>query len=161
MQTPQRLHIQKTPANSENTFIDYTTRALQMPKHMQIQKNTCKFRKKHANSENTCIDFITRANRETNCKLWQRKCVPGDHNQWRTHIRLAVLFNYEGVKSFDCATRGTCFSFIMILKWFCVFSTMTKYVFNIFSHCPHNVLDSIRQIIVKRSSNVVSWKLAG
>ena len=119
----KHLQIQKTPANSENTFIDYTTRALQMPKHMQIQKNTCKFRKTHANSENPCIDFITRANRETNCKLWQRKCVPGDHNQWRTHIRLAVLFNYEGVKSFDCATRGTCFSFIMIMKWFCVFST--------------------------------------
>ena len=65
----KHLQIQKTPANSENTFIDYTTRALQMPKHMQIQKNTCKFRKTHANSENTCIDFITRANRETNCKL--------------------------------------------------------------------------------------------
>ena len=119
----KHLQIQKTLANSENTFIDYTTRALPMPKHIQIQKNTCRFRKKHANSENTCIDFITRANRETNCKLWQRKCVPGDHNQWRTHIRLAVLFNYEGVKSFDCATRGTCFSFIMIMKWFCVFST--------------------------------------
>ena len=118
-----------TPAYTENTC--------KFRKHLQIQKtlssitqhvrckcqNTCKFRKTHANSENPCIDFITRANRETNCKLWQRKCVPGDHNQWRTHIRLAVLFNYEGVKSFDCATRGTCFSFIMIMKWFCVFST--------------------------------------
>ena len=33
-------------------------------------------------------------------------------------------------------------------------------VFNILSHCPHNVLDIIRPIIVKRSPNVVSWRLS-
>ena len=46
------MHTPHTPANSENTFIDYTTRAMQLPKHTHIQKTPANS-KKHLQTQKT------------------------------------------------------------------------------------------------------------